>query len=424
MINRLKEWLEEHSKRLYAVLGIIILLAVGVPVIHYVIGQRVKYDWGYSEFGKPESKQPLGAFYVKQYLKETLGYEVIDDKEKAERLWKSGKCNVVECSNKEIKESYIRRGTNVVYVVGGYLAAYHIKVEANNYFDIDAFREEGDNKAKKAALYKPGGKQRGDAELYLWDNMLNFYFLSLDSKSKRLLVDERDNCYAIRRKMGKGTVTLVGSRFLVSNYALSKEDTRKAFEEMVEGTFDKSKPVYIEYQDIVPVGREYDEPEEESAFTVLLKNPKTALAMYIMVGVLLLFVVMNSRRRRAPVADAPRDKNMSISYVRHIATLYDANSDYKELLIIEQRELLYKLRKDFRFEPSTSDYTLPSQYASLVARTKGWNEEQFLALTRYMEELTSRTGAVSRKEYEYCMRTLQDPPRPSPPAPSRRREGE
>lgn len=406
MINRLKEWLEEHSKRLYAVLGIIILLAVGVPVIHYVVGQRVKYDWGHYEFAKKESKQPLGAFYVKQYLEETLGYEIIDDKKKAERLWKSGKCNVLEYCNRDLKQSDVKKGTNVLHLADGCESYYDINTRPYKYFMIDDFKEQ-DESIKKVPLYKPGGKQRGDAELHIWNNMLGYYFLPTDVKLEQLLVDDRDCCYAIRLKMGKGTVTLVGSKFLVSNYALSKEDTRKAFEEMVEGTFDKSKPVYIDYIDRGFEDGEFDIPEEESAFIVLLQNPKTALAMYIMVGVLLLFVVMNSRRRRAPVADAPRDKNMSISYVRHIATLYDANSDYKELLIIEQRELLYKLRKDFRFEPSTSDYTLPSQYASLVARTKGWNEEQFVTLTRYMEELTSRDGAVSRKEYEYCMKMIE-----------------
>ncbi len=127
---------------------------------------------------------------------------------------------------------------------------------------------------------------------------------------------------------------------------------------------------------------------------------------------LALALIANTRRRRRAETLNKKAQNSSINFIRHLATIYTDDTDYRELLRIEKRVLLYKLRKEFYFDMRTRDFSEVSQFASILAASRGLNEERVKEVLSTLEELTASGVQVDAKSYRLCLELLETLSRP------------
>lgn len=408
MMKRLSQWIDNHFKVILGILGLLIVIAIGLPFFSSMYSRRISYDWGLNKLGLEKSDAPLGASYMKDYLVDSLGFEVIEYDAKARQLINSGACNVLMYNDSIISDKAIRRGTNVLYARYWDEGEYIHGFEENFWspFSAEHIRDKYLDPAMEN-LFFPTPNDEYQGTLPLWSNMLHGYYTSDKFYYTTILKGNENRSYVVHRNMDRGKVTLVGCYFLATNYALCRPDTRKVMGIIMKQAYDRKKPLVICYSVVREGQKEYSEEESNSPFKVLLSNPTTALCLKILIAVMMLYVIINSRRRRTAYEEMPKEENASISYVRHLATIYNRQTDYKHLLKVEQRKLLYQLRRDFSLNLTTKDYTLPSQFADFVTKTKGWDRDAFVALTTQIEALTDSNAPVSYNDYKLCMKQLK-----------------
>ena len=123
-------------------------------------------------------------------------------------------------------------------------------------------------------------------------------------------------------------------------------------------------------------------------------------------GQRVLAIFVNGRRRRRAETVHEKAQNSSINYIRHLATIYTDETNYNELLRIEKRVLLYRLRKEYYFDMRTRDFTEVSQFAEHIATTKGLRLENIKEVLNTLEELTASGVEVDARSYRLCLGQL------------------
>lgn len=442
MKDRILQFLDVHRRQIYIFISVCVLCVVLIPYGKRLYNQRKEYEWSKYKFGNNTSKDPFGAYYFNEYLKENWSAGVIIEECNFEDAYKKHRkktCNYLSMNdveyldnwdedNADVIFSMIRSGNRIIVAnQEDYLCnALGVYEMSYNYFDVDKFtsKEPG---VERCSVYLLNGKHnRNDVGYFeIWDVMLDqayrddmsamrnehqySYYYKDDNYGKLvpLMRDQHDKLIAFRRDIGSGRITMVGSQAILCNYGVQYHGTRLALEHLLDCTFDRSKPLVVVYdgqdgtlQDDVPTNR------KESMYYILLENPSSRMFLWLLAAGLVLAVLVNSRRRQRAKAELERSRNSSIVYTRHLASLYSKDTDYSDLLKIEHRVLLYRLRKEYLFDMRTKDFTHISQFAELVANSHKLNADDVRKVLLKLESLTTDSIVVSQKDYLACIKSL------------------
>lgn len=417
------------------------IIGVGLLLLGlvYFMGNRMKYNWKAEEYGNVNSEEPFGAYFLKKHLDENWKGGVVVDTMLFKSLEKNEKkrCNYLvfvknEYANIEGKDrdnllDCVKKGNNVLFVTYNYDACGLFDIDAfgANYFDIEELKRRKSSYHHMGLFYNTGEKVLKNPDCEVWSNMIHWRFTHFrdsvrDEKSEREyktcvapycenVVMSSYGCVVFQRRMERGSVTFCGVPSLFSNYAMSDSAMCSLSDKVLQKVFSEKEPIVFVNYEYTFVDREYySSTNKNTVFEVLLNEKASALALYCLLAALLLCVLINGRRRRAARMDEPLEQNASISFVKHLATLYSARSDYKDLLEIEQRTLLYRLRKEYRFDYHTKDFTLPSDYAECIAQSKNLDEEHIREALRRMESLVSQEGLLTQESYLNCLKQVED----------------
>lgn len=409
----------------------VLMLAVLGFVASYVMESYVRHDWSKKHYGNMTSTEPFGAYYLKQHLEETWkgGAETDTTLIGAMQKRKGKPCNYIVYSaqysyvdiyDKEALLNAILRGSNIIIVGSNsdMLSMFHVNDYTEFDFDIKYVSNRSSHYERKGLLLN-----NKDASCSAWSFLLEKTFeispylddlddeLNVEGRvnsTRSVLKDTGGQTYVMQRKMNKGSITFAGYEALFSNYAVSDNATCKLMDDVLGSVLDKNKPVVLvscvaEMEEMEYAGNGNLDP----TYQVMLNHEGSALAIYILLAALVLLLIVNGRRRRAAMKQEQLERNSTISFIKHLATLYTLRSDYTELLRIEQRSLLYRLRKEYRFDYTTKDFTKPSDYASHIARSKELDVNKIREALQLMERLTSTTGNLSRKQYIDCLKMVE-----------------
>ncbi len=410
----------------------LILVVMGF-VATYVMDSYVKYDWSKRQYGDVNSTDPFGAYYLKEHLETTWKGGVETDTVLTDALQKrEGKRYnyIVYSTGYEYEDFFderqlllnaLQRGDNVILVGENcdLLQMFNVNSYTQFSFDISYVSKRGEHYDHKKLLLN---KNRTGCEA--WSFLLEkTYSVStytdedefdkdverLVSQTREVLTDTGGQTYVLQRKLKKGSMTFAGYQALFSNYAISDTSTCKLMDDVLNKVLNKENPVVL-VRHVAPTETDSsnNEGELDPTYQVLLNHKGSALAIYILLAALVLLLIVNGRRRRAAAIDEPMEHNSTISFIKHLATLYDLNSDYTDLLKIEQRNLLYRLRKEYRFDYTTKDFNKPSDYADHIARSKQLDVNMIREALLQMESLTAAgSGNLPRKAYITCLKNIE-----------------
>lgn len=443
-MNKSMNFLNRHATWIYIAAGICIVCVLLIPYGKRIYDQIPKYEWEEKQMGSTKSKEPFGAKYLDEYLhdywKGKLYVEADADsafakfgKKKANYLFVNSGYQVADSAHIFQLISMANTGNRVLIADMEYEIARRLLIETwrgeSDYFNIQDFLDR-ENEISRISLYlceKSNGKPDS---IMVWENMVTETICILQEDSLQndttedgiVIADEYCDFYgdlplgsytplisfndkwdvAARRDIGKGCITLsFNNHLFFTNYAVQNKDLRIGMEHIMECTFDKSLPLIIIYNDY-----EDENDTDGTPFMVLLKHPATALFLWLLCAALALAIIFNTRRRRRPENVNKKVQNSSINFIRHLATIYTDDTDYRELLRIEKRVLLYKLRKEFYFDMRTRDFSEVSQFASILAANRGLNEERVKEVLSTLEELTASGVQVDARSYRLCLEQL------------------
>ena len=443
-MNKSMNFLNKHATWIYIAAGICIVCVLLIPYGKRLYDQIPQYEWDEKQMGSTKSKEPFGAKYLDEYLhdywKGKLYVEADADsafakfgKKKANYLFVNSGYQVADSAHIFQLISMANTGNRVLIADMEYEIARRLLIETwrgeSDYFNIQDFLDR-ENEISRISLYlceKSNGKPDS---IMVWENMVTETICILQEDSLQndttedgiVIADEYCDFYgdlplgsytplisfndkwdvAARRDIGKGCITLsFNNHLFFTNYAVQNKDLRIGMEHIMECTFDKSLPLIIIYNDY-----EDENDTDGTPFMVLLKHPATALFLWLLCAALALAIIFNTRRRRRPENVNKKVQNSSINFIRHLATIYTDDTDYRELLRIEKRVLLYKLRKEFYFDMRTRDFSEVSQFASILAANRGLNEERVKEVLSTLEELTASGVQVDARSYRLCLEQL------------------
>ena len=169
---------------------------------------------------------------------------------------------------------------------------------------------------------------------------------------RALLVDNEGQVYGLRFEFASGgSITLLAGSAMLTNYGLSAPEWRGL-----------SRPILadLDNRPVCFVNAQYLYDKEESTYTnhsvlsFFVERPPLRLALWIPVGMGLMALLFNTRRRFRAERYLPRPRNSSLPFVHQLSTLFKDKQNYAVLARNELHLLLDILRREYRFEQHNS----------------------------------------------------------------------
>lgn len=169
---------------------------------------------------------------------------------------------------------------------------------------------------------------------------------------RALLVDNKGQVYGLRYEFASGgSITWLAGSAMLTNYGLSAPEWRGL-----------SRPILadLDNRPVCFVNAQYLYDKEESAYTnhsvlsFFVERPPLRLALWIPIGMGLMALLFNTRRRFRAERYLPRPRNSSLPFVHQLSTLFKDKQNYAVLARNELHLLLDILRREYRFEQHNS----------------------------------------------------------------------
>ena len=168
---------------------------------------------------------------------------------------------------------------------------------------------------------------------------------------RALLVDNSGYVYGLRYEFASGgSITWLAGSAMFTNYGLSVPEWRGL-----------SRPILADLDDrpVCFVNAQYQDEENtastnDSVLSFFVERPPLRLALWIPIGMGLLALLFNTRRRFRAERYLPRPRNSSLPFVHQLSTLFKDKQNYAALARNELHLLLDILRREYRFEQHNS----------------------------------------------------------------------
>ena len=169
---------------------------------------------------------------------------------------------------------------------------------------------------------------------------------------RALLVDNEGQVYGLRFEFASGgSITLLAGSAMLTNYGLSAPEWRGLVRPILADLDDR--PVcFVNAQYLYE--KEEDNYTNNSVLSFFVERPPLRLALWIPVGMGLMALLFNTRRRFRAERYLPRPRNSSLPFVHQLSTLFKDKQNYAALARNELHLLLDILRREYRFEQHNS----------------------------------------------------------------------
>lgn len=155
------------------------------------------------------------------------------------------------------------------------------------------------------------------------DNTEVIAFRTGDAQDKELRVSP----VAIRKEVGKGSVILVSTPLLFTNYGILDGSTSEYIFRLMSHISNNHvvrTTSYMKTQDMADA--------EASPLRFFLGQPPLRTALYLALLVITLFLIFNARRRQRVIPVVEQPQNRSLEFVKLIGTLYYHNKDHSDIV--------------------------------------------------------------------------------------------
>lgn len=193
--------------------------------------------------------------------------------------------------------------------------------------------------------------------------------------ANKITSEEVKAALAAHAKVGKGNLYVISAAHCFTNAGILDDKTLP----FVVNTMDMiaDKPV-VRVTEPYNIGMnpseaaEEEEQEAESIFSFFHKNKALNLMLYIVLAGILLAIFFNARRRQRAINVRKPERNTTLSFIRQIASLYNTNTDYKQLYINK----LYAFAELLRKKTGADIFNCSEKDIQAIARRTGLSQDE------------------------------------------------
>jgi hypothetical protein len=372
------------NRNFWLVVAAALLLLIGVFVWLGQLGDRPKFDWQESTWGKKAysemNDQPYGTQVFRQLLDgyfegqtlTTLSTNVqsslpIDSSGSVQATYVFvGEGLYLDSLDTEHLKHFVSKGHTALIVsktIPFDLMSYIYFQECDYDLGWDDYQQHDDSTvtASLLAYPKPDGQPttaplryavQNQQRPYRWSYLPDHVFCP--ELPQRALGELNDTMVNFARfPFGKGSFLLHTTPIAFSNYQLTQATTRP----YVEGVLAHLPrgPVYWDAFSRVPeeVARRRNDPQhrdpfsEQHALSFILTQEPLAWAWYLLVGLALLYVVFRARRRQRIVPVLAPNENSSREFIKTIAHLHFRERNHHGISVQAMRLHLAQIRERY-----------------------------------------------------------------------------
>ncbi len=229
----------------------------------------------------------------------------------------------------------------------------------------------------------------------------DFYFYKIDSATATVLghnKDEKPNL--IHLKAGEGNLFIHMAPMAFTNYFLLHKKNISYYENMMSLISPNvTRVVWDEYFNTKRQGQR----QKANWIDGFLKHPSLKWALITAILALLVYVLMEMRRKQRIIPVMTKPKNDSLDFVKTIGRLYHDKADHKNLCKKMSAYFLEHIRSRYKLATSVLDETFEK---NLQAKTGADKEkiENIVSFIRQIEE----TETISDKQLAWFHKQLEN----------------
>jgi len=231
-----------------------------------------------------------------------------------------------------------------------------------------------------------------DSFSYFYESFKNHFSTSDEKRSRITGYGDKGQANFLIFFWGKGRLYLHCEPRAFSNYFLLTNDNYLYLTQIMQMINEKPVAIYWdEYYNKINY-KESDE-DDASAIGALLKEPPLATAFWLLILMLLLYVLINGKRKQRIVPIIPPTQNTSVAYTEAVAGLYMAEKNNKN---IADKMITY-FNEHIRNRYFLHIYASNEDQVSLLSRKSGVAADQVKELYEHIQFI-SRTNQVTDTE--------------------------
>jgi len=268
----------------------------------------------------------------------------------------TGKFNADEGEMKKLLR-FIEKGNDVFISARtiSYSAAEILKCRVNTN-DISSFTDEGIIISDSLTVYLDNPPFSLPVSYTYPGKKLDASFAEMDDATTEVLgKDELGRPNFIRLKSGKGNIYIHLAPLAFSNYFLLHKENIGYYEKVLSViSKETTRVVWDEYY----LNKKFlEEPLEQkkSWFSVLSRYPGLKAALLTAIFTLLLYVLLEMRRKQRAIPVVKRPRNDSLDFVKTIGRLYFDKGDHKNLCRKMSAYFLEHVRNKYKLLTGTLD---------------------------------------------------------------------
>ena len=216
-----------------------------------------------------------------------------------------------------------------------------------------------------------------------------------------VLSDEDGNVYGLRYEFASGgSITWIAGGAMFTNYGFSESQWRGLARPLLADL--DNRPVCFVNATYKNKTGDAQEDDYNTPFSFFIERPPLRLALWIPIGMAILALLFNTRRRFRAERYLPRVRNSSLAFARQLSTLFKNKHNYTPLVRNELHLLLDLLRNEYRFER----HDCLADYAPQIAErdTRGLlphdNLAERLAQLDGLLDTENRVPFVTRSQFQ------------------------
>ncbi len=294
-------------------------------------------------------------------------------------------------SESELKKlmTFVEHGNDVFISTRYFSAAADAVFHCNSSsYDLSLFSDEVMADSLRIFLSEPPFEQ---ASSYVYPGKkFDSYFDKIDSSATRVLgFDESGRANFIHLRAGKGNFYLHMEPLAFSNYFLLHKNNMEYYEKVLSMIRPEiTRVVWDEYY----LNKRYGESERRRKgwMAVLFSYPALKAAMLTAIFTLLLYVLIEMRRKQRFIPLITRTRNETLEFVKTIGRLYYDKGDHKNLCRKMAAYFLEHVRNRYKLAPAS----LGEDFVKNLQFKTGCPEAEIRGIVSYIKWL-DETPAVN-----------------------------
>lgn len=190
----------------------------------------------------------------------------------------------------------------------------------------------------------------------------------------------KPNINFIKQSIGTGEIILHTQPEVFSNYFLLEKEENLLYTQNVLAYLDSNKPIYWDAH------YKSGKPLNTSPLYLLLENRNFKWAYYLLIIGVVLFVLIEGKRKQRSIPIVKPHTNRTYEYTRTIAGMYYDKKDYKQI----SRKQISLFKEYIRTRLRINTQATNTQFAQQVASRSGNSIEDTNAILEYMNTLETK----------------------------------